>query len=66
MENDIALANGEIPGLLERVQPDPVDRVEITTLYENLIDKNLPRNGPVERLAPKGEGFSPRYRRALW
>jgi 7,8-dihydropterin-6-yl-methyl-4-(beta-D-ribofuranosyl)aminobenzene 5'-phosphate synthase len=32
---------------------EPVDRVEITTLYENLVDQTSPGGGLVERLTPK-------------
>jgi 7,8-dihydropterin-6-yl-methyl-4-(beta-D-ribofuranosyl)aminobenzene 5'-phosphate synthase len=34
----------------ERIDLAPVDRVEITTLYENLVDLMAPGGGPVERL----------------
>jgi len=37
----------------ERITLEPVDRVEITTLYENLVDMTMPGGGPVKRLAPK-------------
>ena len=29
----------------------PVDRVETTTLYENMVDQTVPGGGPVERLS---------------
>jgi 7,8-dihydropterin-6-yl-methyl-4-(beta-D-ribofuranosyl)aminobenzene 5'-phosphate synthase len=32
---------------------DPVDRVEIITLYENLVDQTAPGGGVVERLRPR-------------
>jgi len=32
----------------------PVDAVEITTLYENLVDLGLPGHGPVQRLRSQG------------
>jgi 7,8-dihydropterin-6-yl-methyl-4-(beta-D-ribofuranosyl)aminobenzene 5'-phosphate synthase len=34
------------------VELHAVDRVEITTLYENLVDLMAPSEGPVERLSP--------------
>jgi 7,8-dihydropterin-6-yl-methyl-4-(beta-D-ribofuranosyl)aminobenzene 5'-phosphate synthase len=34
----------------EQIALAPVDRVEITTLYENLVDQTSPGGGPVERL----------------
>lgn len=34
------------------IQLDPVDQVEITTLYENIVDSMIPGGGPVERLRP--------------
>jgi len=37
----------------ERIALEPVDRVEITTLYENLVDQTMPGGGPVQRLGPK-------------
>jgi 7,8-dihydropterin-6-yl-methyl-4-(beta-D-ribofuranosyl)aminobenzene 5'-phosphate synthase len=37
----------------DQITLDPVDRVEITTLYENLVDQTSPGGGVVERLAPK-------------
>ncbi|MCX6020926.1 MAG: MBL fold metallo-hydrolase, partial [Chloroflexi bacterium] len=33
----------------------PVDRVEITTLYENLVDSMAPGGGPVTRLSARAE-----------
>jgi len=36
----------------------PVDSVEITTLYENLVDLGLPGQGPVQRLRTQGTPFS--------
>jgi 7,8-dihydropterin-6-yl-methyl-4-(beta-D-ribofuranosyl)aminobenzene 5'-phosphate synthase len=33
-----------------------VDAVEITTLYENLVDAGVPGGGPVRRLRPSGPG----------
>jgi 7,8-dihydropterin-6-yl-methyl-4-(beta-D-ribofuranosyl)aminobenzene 5'-phosphate synthase len=38
----------------------PVDAVEITTLYENVVDLGVPGGGPVERLRSKGSPFSSR------
>jgi len=38
-----------------RIVLEPVDRVEITTLYENLVDQTMPGGGPVRRLAPKAD-----------
>lgn len=35
------------------VRVEPVDRVEITTLYENLVDWTMPDVGPAKRLATK-------------
>lgn len=32
---------------------EPIDRLEITTLYENLVDQTSPGGGVVERLTPK-------------
>ena len=32
----------------------PVDTVEITTLYENIVDLGVPGGGPVERLRTPG------------
>ena len=37
----------------ERIVLEPVERVEITTLYENLIDQTIAGGGAVERLTPK-------------
>jgi len=37
----------------EQIALAPVDRVEITTLYENLVDQTTPGGGAVERLTPK-------------
>jgi len=37
----------------ERIVLEPVDRVEITTLYETLVDQTMPGGGPVQRLDPK-------------
>ncbi len=39
----------------EPIELAPVDRVEITTLYENLVDRTAPGGGPVERLGPKAD-----------
>ena len=36
----------------ERVELAPVDRVEVTTVYDNIVDSMVPRGGPVERLEP--------------
>lgn len=33
---------------------EPVDKVEVTTLYENLTSNTLPSGGPVERLRTRG------------
>jgi 7,8-dihydropterin-6-yl-methyl-4-(beta-D-ribofuranosyl)aminobenzene 5'-phosphate synthase len=38
----------------------PVDSVEITTLYENVVDLGVPGGGPVERLRTRGNGFTSR------
>lgn len=38
----------------------PVDAVEITTLYENIVDLGVPGGGPVERLRSRGAPFSSR------
>ena len=37
----------------DQVMLDPVDRVEIITLYENLVEQTAPGGGVVERLTPK-------------
>jgi 7,8-dihydropterin-6-yl-methyl-4-(beta-D-ribofuranosyl)aminobenzene 5'-phosphate synthase len=37
----------------ERIVLEAVDRVEITTLYENLVDQTIAGGGAVERLTPK-------------
>ncbi|MBA2450171.1 MAG: MBL fold metallo-hydrolase [Chloroflexi bacterium] len=37
----------------ERIELAPVDRVEVTTLYDNLVDASLPGGGAVERLTPE-------------
>jgi 7,8-dihydropterin-6-yl-methyl-4-(beta-D-ribofuranosyl)aminobenzene 5'-phosphate synthase len=37
----------------EPIALEPVDRVEITTLYENLVDQTMPGGGAVERLVPR-------------
>jgi len=37
----------------ETVRLEPVDRVEITTLYENLVDGTMPDVGPAKRLGSK-------------
>ncbi len=34
----------------ERIEIEPVDRVEITTLYENLVDATIPGGGQIGRL----------------
>ena len=34
----------------EAIRLDPVDQVEITTLFENLVDMTVPGGGPIERL----------------
>lgn len=34
---------------------EPVDSVEITTLYENLVDSTAPGEGIVERLSAKAD-----------
>src|SRR6266498_3953601 len=39
-----------MPGIIEL---PGVDRIEITTLCENLVDSQVPRAAPVERLRPK-------------
>jgi 7,8-dihydropterin-6-yl-methyl-4-(beta-D-ribofuranosyl)aminobenzene 5'-phosphate synthase len=39
--------------MTEQITLDPVDRVEIITLYENLVDQTAPGGGVVERLRPK-------------
>lgn len=36
----------------------PVDTVEITTLYENLVGTGIPSYGPVQRLSSKAEPFT--------
>ncbi|MGE3273290.1 MAG: MBL fold metallo-hydrolase [Chloroflexota bacterium] len=36
----------------------PVDSVEITTLYENIVDLGVPGGGPVERLRSQGSGLA--------
>src|SRR3954454_21575320 len=38
----------------------PVDAVEITTLYENIVDLGVPGGGPVERLRTQAAPFSSR------
>ncbi len=38
---------------MEMVDLPVVDKIEITTLCENLVDLSLPSKGPVERLSPK-------------
>jgi 7,8-dihydropterin-6-yl-methyl-4-(beta-D-ribofuranosyl)aminobenzene 5'-phosphate synthase len=38
----------------------PVDAVEITTLYENIVDLGVPGGGPVERLRTRAAPFSSR------
>jgi len=38
----------------ERIALEPVDRVEITTLYENLVDQTMPGGGVVQRLDGAG------------
>jgi 7,8-dihydropterin-6-yl-methyl-4-(beta-D-ribofuranosyl)aminobenzene 5'-phosphate synthase len=38
----------------------PVDAVEITTLYENIVDLGITGGGPVERQRSKGAAFSSR------
>ena len=38
----------------------PVDSVEITTLYENIVDLGVPGEGPVERLRSNGSPLSSR------
>jgi 7,8-dihydropterin-6-yl-methyl-4-(beta-D-ribofuranosyl)aminobenzene 5'-phosphate synthase len=37
----------------EQITLEPVDRVEIITLYENLVDQTAPGGGVVERLRPR-------------
>lgn len=39
--------------MTEPIKLEPVDCVEITTLYENLVDMTMPGGGAVKRLAPK-------------
>ena len=36
----------------ERVALEPVDGIEIATVYENLVDQTIPDTGPVKRLSP--------------
>jgi len=43
----------ESEAVSERIELAPVERVEIITLYENLVDMMAPGGGPVERLRPK-------------
>lgn len=38
----------------EAIALQPVDRVEVTVLYENLVDATAPGQGPVERLQTRG------------
>ena len=38
---------------MEVIDLEPVDQVEITTLYENLVDLTAPGGGSIERLGPK-------------
>jgi 7,8-dihydropterin-6-yl-methyl-4-(beta-D-ribofuranosyl)aminobenzene 5'-phosphate synthase len=38
----------------------PVDSVEITTLYENIVDLGVPGGGPVERLRSRGHPLASR------
>src|SRR5437764_1180807 len=38
----------------------PVDAVEITTLYENIVDLGVPGGGPVERLRSQGSPLTSR------
>jgi len=40
----------------ERIDLQPVDRVQITTLYENLVDATATGGGPVERLRAAAGG----------
>jgi len=53
MVSGFVIAGEEVSAMSERVELDPVDRVEITTLYENLVDMTMPGGGPVKRLTPK-------------
>jgi len=39
--------------MTERIELAPVDRVEILTLYENLVDQTMPGGNKVERLRPR-------------
>jgi 7,8-dihydropterin-6-yl-methyl-4-(beta-D-ribofuranosyl)aminobenzene 5'-phosphate synthase len=38
----------------------PVDAVEITTLYDNVVDLGVPDEGPARRLSSRGSAFSSR------
>ena len=42
--------------MTETLELQPVDRIEITTLYENLVDSTAPGAGPVERLRGESGG----------
>src|SRR2546430_718507 len=39
--------------MMEQITLNPVDRVEIITLDENLVDQTAPGGGVVERLRPR-------------
>ncbi|MCI0438740.1 MAG: MBL fold metallo-hydrolase, partial [Chloroflexi bacterium] len=43
--------------MTERIELLPVDRVEITTLYENLVDLTAPGQEQVERLRSKADNW---------
>ncbi len=44
---------------MDIVELPPIDRIEVTTLCENLVDLGLPGKGPVQRLRPKGPDAAP-------
>lgn len=42
--------------MTQKLDLQPVDQIEITTLYENLVDSTAPGDGPVERLRGESGG----------
>lgn len=40
--------------MTDRIVLEPVDRLEVTTLYDNIVDSMVPSGGAIERLGPKG------------
>ena len=47
------MTTGQADIASDRVELGPVDRVEITTLYDNLVDSMVPGGPSIERLTPR-------------